>query len=188
MTSPFLSKLDKGFNIILACCLGLMGIFIFMNVLLRYCFNSGLHWAEEFSRFLFVWLTFLGAIGALKDNAHLGFTSLVQKLPPAGKKVAYILSNSIVLYCLWALLEGSYQMTTMSAHTLSPATGLPLSYMYGIGVIMGVGMFGIIFVKLYRALFVAGAIDDLVVLRESEDDRDFSADTPHHDASQGDKK
>ena len=97
-------------------------------------------------------------------------------------------SNSIVLYCLWALLEGSYQMTTMSAHTLSPATGLPLSYMYGIGVIMGVGMFGIIFVNLYRALFVAGAIDDLVVLRESEDDRDFSADTPHHDASQGDKK
>ena len=61
-------------------------------------------------------------------------------------------------------------------------------YMYGIGVIMGVGMFGIIFVNLYRALFVAGAIDDLVVLRESEDDRDFSADTPHHDASQGDKK
>ena len=60
--------------------------------------------------------------------------------------------------------------------------------MYGIGVIMGVGMFGIIFVNLYRALFVAGAIDDLVVLRESEDDRDFSADTPHHDASQGDKK
>ena len=188
MTSPFLSKLDKGFNIILACCLGLMGIFIFMNVLLRYCFNSGLPWAEEFSRFLFVWLTFLGAIGALKDNAHLGFTSLVQKLPPAGKKVAYILSNSIVLYCLWALLEGSYQMTTMSAHTLSPATGLPLSYMYGIGVIMGVGMFGIIFVKLYRALFVAGAIDDLVVLRESEDDRDFFFFLPHHDASQGDKQ
>ncbi|SDH16019.1 TRAP transporter small permease [Propionivibrio dicarboxylicus] len=187
MTSPITAKLDKGFNAILAICLGLMGILIFLNVLLRYCFNSGLPWAEEFSRFLFVWLTFLGAIGALKDNAHLGFTSLVQKLPPTGKKIAYILSNAIVLYCLAALFEGSWEMTTMSAHTLSPATGLPLSYMYGIGVIMGIGMFGIVFFKLYRALFVKGAIDELVVLRESEDDRDFSADADHH-AQQGDKK
>ena len=188
MTSPLLSKLDKGFNMILACCLGLMGIFIFMNVFLRYCFNSGIPWAEEFSRFLFVWLTFLGAIGALKDNAHLGFTSLVQKFPPTGKKITFIISNSIVLYCLWALLVGSYEMTKMSAHTVSPATGLPLSYMYGIGVIMSVGMFGIIAVKLYRALFVKGAIEELVVLRESEDDRDFSADTKDAELSQGDKK
>lgn len=188
MTSPFLSKLDKGFNIILATCLGLMGIFIFMNVFLRYCFNSGIPWAEEFSRFLFVWLTFLGAIGALKDNAHLGFTSLVQKFPPTGKKIIFIISNSIVLFCLWALLEGSYQMTMMSTNTLSPATGLPLSYMYGIGVIMGVGMFGIVFIKLYRALFVKGAIDELVVLRESEDDRDFSADADKAKAHLGDKK
>ena len=101
---------------------------------------------------------------------------------------AYLLSNGIVLYCLWALFEGSYEMTTMSAHTLSPATGLPLSYMYGIGVIMSVGMFGIIAVKLYRALFVKGAIEELVVLRESEDDRDFSADTKDAELSQGDKK
>lgn len=188
MTSPIIAKLDKGFNAILAFCLGLMGILIFLNVLLRYCFNSGLPWAEEFSRFLFVWLTFLGAIGALKDNAHLGFTSLVQKLPANGKKIAYILSNSIVLFCLWALFQGSYQMTTMSANTLSPATGLPLSFMYGIGVIMGIGMFGIVFLNLYRALFVKGAIDTLVVLRESEDDRDFSADAAHHEAPLGDKK
>ncbi len=188
MTSSLLSKLDKGFNIILACCLGLMGIFIFTNVFLRYVFNSGIPWAEEFSRFLFVWLTFLGAIGALKDNAHLGFTSLVQKLPPTGKKIAFVLSNSIVLYCLWALLVGSWQMTVMSKSTVSPATGLPIAFMYGIGVIMGVGMFAIIFVNLYRALFVKGAIDQLVVLRESEDERDFSADAERAERIKGDKK
>lgn len=186
MTS-FFSKLNKGFNAILAFCLALMGIFIFMNVFLRYAFNSGLPWAEELSRFLFVWLTFLGAIGALADNKHLGFSSLVQKLPDGGKKVVYIVSNAIVLYCLYALLVGSYQMTAMTTHQLSPATGLPLSYMYGIGVIMGIGMFGIVFRNLYRALFVKGAINELVVLRESEDEREFSADADA-EASKGDKK
>lgn len=179
------SGLDKWFNTILALCLSLMGLFIFANVLLRYAFNDGLVWAEELSRFLFVWLVFLGAIGAMKDNAHLGFTSLVQKAPNWLKKIMYIASNGIVLFCLWALFTGSYEMTTMTTNTLSPATGLPLSYMYGIGVIMGGGMFVIVAHNLYRALFVKGAIDTLVVLRESEDDRDFTVDAEKH--SHGDK-
>lgn len=177
------AQLDKGFNAILAFCLALMGIFIFANVLLRYAFNSGLTWAEELSRFLFVWLVFLGAVGALKDNNHLGFTSLVQKLPHNLKKIVFIISNAIVLYCIYAVFQGSLELTMMSTKTLSPATGLPLSYMYGIGVIMGIGMFIIVFHNLYRAIFVKGAIDQLVVLRESEEERDFSI-----DEKQGDKK
>lgn len=166
----------KFFNFILGLNLALMGIFIFVNVLLRYIFNTGLPWAEEMSRFLFVWLVFLGAVGATKDNAHLGFTTLVQGLPEGPKKVVYIISNAIVLYVLYALFVGSWQLTTMSTNTLSPATGLPLSYMYGIGVINAGGIFLIVLYNTYRALFVKGAINELVVLRESEDERDFSAD------------
>ncbi|HWR30140.1 MAG TPA: TRAP transporter small permease [Negativicutes bacterium] len=176
------AQLDKGFNAVLAFCLALMGIFIFANVFLRYAFNSGLTWAEELSRFLFVWLVFLGAIGALKDNNHLGFTSLVQKLPVTLKKVVFFISNGMVLYCIWAVFEGSLELTMMTTKTLSPATGLPLSYMYGIGVVMGIGMFAIVFRNLYRALFVKGAIDTLVVLKESEDDRDFAAEVTRGDA------
>jgi TRAP-type C4-dicarboxylate transport system permease small subunit len=167
--------LDKALNALMAICLSLMGIFIFANVFLRYAFNSGLTWAEELSRFLFVWLVFLGAIGAMKDNSHLGFTSLVQKLPIILKKIVFVVSNGIVLFCIWVIFQGSVQMTMMTTHTLSPATGLPLSYMYGIGIIMGIGMFATVFHKLYRALFVKGAIDTLVILKESEDDRDFSS-------------
>ena len=168
-------QLDTALNALMATCLSLMGLFIFTNVVLRYAFNSGLTWAEELSRFLFVWLVFLGAIGALKDNSHLGFTSLVQKLPINLKKVVFVVSNGIVLFCIWVVFQGSVEMTRMTTHTLSPATGLPLSYMYGIGIIMGLGMFAIVFHNLYRALFVKGAIDTLVILKESEDDRDFSS-------------
>ena len=170
-----LEMIDKWFDAMLAIFLALMGIFIFGNVFLRYVLNMGLTWAEEMSRFLFVWLVFLGAIRAMKDNAHLGFTSLVQKLPETPKKIVFIISNAIVLFCIWGVLYGSIQMTMMTTHTLSPATGIPLSYMYGVGVISGFGMFIIVARNLYRALFVKGAIDTLVVLRESEDERDFSA-------------
>jgi TRAP-type C4-dicarboxylate transport system permease small subunit len=180
------TQLDKVLNAMMAFCLSLMGIFIFANVVLRYLFNSGLTWAEELSRFLFVWLVFLGAIGAMKDNSHLGFTSLVQKLPNTLKKIVFVISNVIVLFCIWVVFQGSVEMTMMTTQTLSPATGLPLSYMYGIGVIMGIGMFATVFHKLYRALFVKGAIDTLVILKESEEDRDFSA-TPAAPTGGGDK-
>ena len=165
-----LSRIEAAINAVMATLMALMGLFIFTNVILRYFFNSGITWAEEMSRFLFVWLIFLGGIGALKDNNHLGFTSFVQKLPPTAKKLCFIVSNSLVVVCLIVLLIGSVEMTTMAAHTLAPATGLPLSYMYAVGIIASIGMFLVICCNLYRALFVKGAIDTLVVLKESEEE------------------
>ncbi|MCX7779448.1 MAG: TRAP transporter small permease [Negativicutes bacterium] len=164
------SLVEKLFSAVMAVFLALMGIFIFGNVFLRYFFNSGITWAEEMSRFLFVWIVFMGAIGALKDNNHLGFTSLVQKLPPLPKKICFIISNLLVLSCLGIFLEGSIMMTSMTTDTLSPATGLPLAFMYGIGIISSIGMGIVVCYNLYKAIFVKGAIDKLVILKESEDE------------------
>lgn len=162
--------LEKSLEFALGTFLALMAILIFGNVVLRYVFNSGITWAEEFSRFLFIWLIFLGAIGALKENNHLGFTSLVQKMPPTLKKITYIVSNILVVGCLWILFTGSLEMTAMTRHTLSPATGIPVAYMYAVGVPASVAMLIIILFNLYKAFFVRGAIDQLVVLKESEEE------------------
>lgn len=162
--------LEKSLEFALGTFLALMGILIFSNVFLRYVFNSGITWAEEFSRFLFIWLIFFGAIGALKENNHLGFTSLVQRMPPALKKITYIVSNILVVGSLWILFTGSLEMTIMTRHTLSPATGIPVAYMYAVGVPVSIAMLVIILFNLYKAFFVKGAIDELVVLRESEEE------------------
>ena len=67
--------------------LAIMVVLVFGNVVLRYAFNTGITVSEEVSRWLFVWLVFLGAIVALKEHAHLGSDMLVSRLPVAGKKV-----------------------------------------------------------------------------------------------------
>src|ERR1051325_6153230 len=76
-------------------CLAAMVVLVFTNVVLRYIFNSGIATSEELSRWLLVWLTFLGAIVALREHAHLGVDTLVRALPPLGRLVhfhaAYIL-------------------------------------------------------------------------------------------------
>ena len=53
-------------------CLAAMVVMVFGNVVLRYVFNSGITISEELSRWLFVWMTFLGAISAVREHGHLG--------------------------------------------------------------------------------------------------------------------
>src|SRR5687768_15471997 len=65
-------------------CLVLMVILVFGNVVLRYGFNSGITVSEELSRMFFVYLTFCGAIVAMRDHLHLGVDSLVKRLPVLG--------------------------------------------------------------------------------------------------------
>ena len=50
---------------------GIMAILVFGNVVLRYGFNSGIVFSEEVSRFLFMWLTLIGALIVMKDHGHL---------------------------------------------------------------------------------------------------------------------
>lgn len=165
--SVFLNRL---LYLLVALCLALMCVLVFGNVVLRYLFNSGITWSEEVSRFLFVWMICLGAIGALKDNDHLGIDMLVKRLPAAWKKVSYVLSNILILYTLWLVFDGSRQLTLLNMDSKAPATGMPLSYLHAIGMIMSVGMALIVIFNIYRALFQAGSIDILIQKKESEEE------------------
>jgi TRAP-type C4-dicarboxylate transport system permease small subunit len=111
---------------VIALCLAVMVVLVFGNVFLRYGFNSGITVSEELSRWLLVWLTFLGAIVALKEHAHLGVDTLVRALPPAGKRVCFVVSYLLMLYADWLLLAGSWKQTIIGWGDRAPATGLSL--------------------------------------------------------------
>ena len=100
-----------------------MVVLVFGNVVLRYAFNSGITMSEELSRWLMVWLTFLGAIVALHQHSHLGVDTLVRALPPLGKRICFVLSYGLMLYADWAA-PGSWRQTVITIGDRAPATGL----------------------------------------------------------------
>jgi gluconokinase len=63
-------------NTLMAICLGVMAVSVFVNVVLRYGFGSGIAGSEELSRLLFVWMVFIGATAAYPAGEHMAFTSL----------------------------------------------------------------------------------------------------------------
>lgn len=145
--------IDKLLDVLMALCLAFMSILVFGNVVLRYVFHSGITWSEEMSRFLFIWMVFLGSIAALKEGNHLGMDVIFRKLPTYVQRVVLVIGQVIILYILWLVLQGSWKMTMSSLESKAPATGLPLSFVYGIGIVLSIGMFGVILVQMYQTIF-----------------------------------
>lgn len=167
MLSKFGSVSHKLLNIAIAFSLAAMSLAVFGNVVLRYVFNSGLTWSEEMSRYFFVWLVFLGAIAALKDKMHLGVDIVVNALPKKIQKIVFVISNAIVLYLLWIFLDGSWKMTLLNMNSTGPATGMPLSYLYGIGIVTSIWMMILIVVSVFKVL--RKGAEDFTIVQTSED-------------------
>jgi TRAP-type C4-dicarboxylate transport system permease small subunit len=154
---------------LIAAALAVMVVLVFGNVFMRYAFNSGFSVSEELSRWLFVWLTFLGAVVAVRNNQHLGTDMLVGKLGPLGKKVCMGLSLLLMLYCLWLLFKGSYDQAVINWDTTSAVMEVSMSWFYASGMAFAVLAAPILLGDLWRLL--TGQIDDahLVLMQESED-------------------
>ncbi|MCE8018591.1 TRAP transporter small permease [Halomonas sp. MCCC 1A11036] len=111
---------------------------IFLNVVLRYGFNSGINISVELSRFLFVWMVFSGAIIVLHENGHVAVEALVRKLPRLGALSVVILAKLCMIFVGVLLLDGSWKQMMLNWSTLSPTVGMPMGYFYLTGVIFSV--------------------------------------------------
>lgn len=159
----------KGLKILIALLLVGMVALVFGNVFLRYAFNSGITVSEELSRWLFVWLVFLGAIVGMREHAHLGMDSLVKALPPLGKKVCFVLAHVLMLYATTLLIKGSWDQTLINWHVAAPASGLSTGWFYGVGLVFGVSVAAILLHELWRVLRGELREDELVPVKESEE-------------------
>ena len=146
-----------------------MVVMVFGNVVLRYAFNSGITVSEELSRWAFVWMTFLGAIVALKERGHLGTDLLIGRLGRRGKQVCLALAETLMLYCCWLIFAGSLAQTRINLGVEAPVTGWSLAWVSGIGTVFAVSAALLHGLKLLRLATGRLSDDELVGVQESED-------------------
>jgi len=157
-------------KVILALCLAAMVVLVFSNVVLRYVFNSGIATSEELSRWLLVWLTFLGAIVALRQHAHLGVDTLVRALPPRGRFVCFVLSYALMLYADWLLTLRSYKQAVLTFADTAPASGISVGmFFYSSGFVFGVSAGVILVYDAIRVLSGHATADELIAVKESDE-------------------
>ena len=149
--------------------LALMVLLVFGNVVLRYAANSGITVSEELSRWLFVWMTFLGAIVAIKEHAHLGTDMLVGRLGPKGKRACLVIGQTLMLYATWLLFSGSLAQARINWDVEAPVTGLSVAIFYSSGIVFAVSAGVLLLRELWRTVSGDLRDDELVMVQESED-------------------
>jgi TRAP-type C4-dicarboxylate transport system permease small subunit len=166
------------FTLLMVACLALMVVMVFGNVVLRYAFNSGLTVSEELSRWLFVWMTFLGAVVAMRNHSHLGTDTLVARLPLAGKKACFAIAHVLMLYVCWLMLKGGWQQTVINYGTTSAVMETSMAWFNASGVVFAALAGFIVLLELWK--LAAGDIRDadLIAVTDSED-------KPHGVAGEG---
>lgn len=107
-------------------------VVVLANVIGRYFFGFALTWADEMARFLFVWLTFLGATVGLARGAHIGMDIVVQALPRRGARALQALALLLIMIFLGVWGWYSVELVQRSMTLRTPAMGLPVGYIYAI--------------------------------------------------------
>lgn len=130
--------------------MAVMSVMVFLNVVLRYGFNSGIPISVELSRIIFVWIIMLGAVAALAQGAHLAVDSFVAKLPRAGRIVCFLVAHALMLWCCLLLWQGSWVQTALNWNNHAALSGLSVGLVYASGLVAALFMAVCLFFNLYR--------------------------------------
>jgi TRAP-type C4-dicarboxylate transport system permease small subunit len=177
MLQALLDRLARVLSAVMVLFLAIMVVLVFGNVVLRYGFNSGITLSEELSRWLFVWMTFLGALVGLHSHHHLGTDSLVSRLPVGGKKICLGISHLLMLFLCWLMLSGSWQQTLINAGTTSAVMEVSMAWFYGAGVFFSA--LALLFVLNDFWKLVSGRLTEAELVGVTESEDEVPAGKPH---------
>ena len=132
------------------------GIFacIFVQVILRYAFDSPLTWSEELARYLMIWCAFLGWVVASRHDSHLAMTFVVDKAPRRTRAAIRIAIETATIFFAWVLGGRGLQLAINSWDIENVAVPFNLGVVYLIEPIAAIAI----------ALYAAGNL--VVALRE----------------------
>ncbi len=156
----------KLLEFLVVACLVAMVVMVFGNVVLRYAFNSGITISDEMSRYCFIWLTYIGAMVAMREGGHLGVDTLVKHLSIGGKKLCLFVSECLMLFINGLFLLGTWKMHELQVTNVSPVVGISMIWIFGIGYVVSIVM-GIINVRVLFRL-VSGRITEAELLQVVE--------------------
>jgi C4-dicarboxylate transporter DctQ subunit len=105
-------------------------VLCFLQVFCRYVLNNSLSWSEEASRFLFVFVVFLGGIICVKEQRHT-FIDILVNLIPAKPKKYYMVFVYLLMFAFSVLLTISgWGLAVKNIYQVSSAMRIPIGYIY----------------------------------------------------------
>lgn len=117
-------------NTLLVVLMSVMFISVCLQVFFRYVLESPLSWSEELARYVFVWISFLGAAMALGKRLHFGIDYLVNKFPPRLRAGVELITNCAILVFVLVLVVKGFQTATTARFSHSAGLNLRMDIVF----------------------------------------------------------
>lgn len=135
---PIGAAVGGAIKFLMVVAMAVLCVLVFLNVVLRYGFNSNLILTEEVARYIFVWMTFLGAILAFARSRHVNVDLVLRMLPNRPRLVVELLADAIILVCCYLIIRGCFELAALNTINHLPITGMPVSWLYIAGLPFGI--------------------------------------------------
>lgn len=122
----YLVRLEQWLLPLLALLLAFITIGVFLQIVLRYGFDTSFLWGEELSLFAFTWCIYLGAAICVRRRTHFAFDFLASLLSGRAAAVQRLLVDLIVIAVAAVLVADGWTYAQLSVQRLSPALGITL--------------------------------------------------------------
>ena len=135
-----LNRINRFVEYTVSALLGIMVVVIFLQIIFRFIISSPLPWSEELARYIFVWISFLGASIGVKRQRHIGIEVVTNLLPARFKKIIALVAHLSALGLFMIMIRWSYYLLNIVSGQLSPAMRIsmliPQSAIFISGILM----------------------------------------------------
>jgi len=132
--------------------MAIMTILVFIQVVMRYVFSNSLSWSEEMARFIFLWLSWIGASYAVKERSHFRVEMFANMIK--GKSRLYFEYLVLIIWFVFSFVLTWYGTELIlfisESGQTSAAMDLPMSWPYA-SVPVGCGLMCIrLLIEMYK--------------------------------------
>lgn len=122
--------MDRCINWFLALLMAGMVVIISAQVWYRFILNDPLSWSEEAGRYLFVWISFMGAAAGVRYQVHLGIDLMDKLLPPGAYRIVVVLVNLIMQVFLLMIIYWGFKILGIIQFQESASMHISMRYPY----------------------------------------------------------
>lgn len=107
----------------------------FVAVVFRYVFNNSLTWSEELTRYMFIWIVFLGAAVSVRQRANIAIDLFGGRVGPRGERLLDLIERmATIAFALLVVIPG-WTFVQIGMSNLSPALEIPMGVVYAAPVV-----------------------------------------------------
>ena len=170
----FYRILNKSIEVVTILFLSCMIVLVPTEVLLRYAFGKSLYVTEELTRYLMVWMVFLGSSLAFRENSHITIEILVNRFHGRSRSWWNLIAQVLLLtFLIFIIIEGIIPLT-FQMRQIVPSLGVPMFWFYLAIPVGGVVMILNILPKIWESLKIVlgrskpGQRDENIPQKEQE--------------------